>query len=148
MATFMALGLTFIAAIPLGILGVVNLVDLVRHRPLELPWSTYAAVLVVVPASYLTAAITGGTAAFVLRPIRRHMLGWMVTGAVVAAAIYGSVNLALAVFYNPVGALLLEHSTKEEVWDSILPFLAIVTPIGALVGAYMCWRDRQGKPVW
>src|SRR5689334_18292362 len=109
----MAVGLSFIAALPLGLLGVANLIDVARQRPLEVPWLTYAAALIVVPVSYAAAAITGGTAAFLLRPIRRHVLGWMVTGAVVAAAIYGSVGLALVVFYNPVGALFLEHSTRQ-----------------------------------
>src|SRR5438132_4204689 len=110
-AMFMALGLTFVAAVPLGILGVVNLVELVRRRPLQVPWLSYLAVLVVVPACYGAAAITGSAAVFLLRPVRRYMLGWIVTGAVVAGAIYGSVGLALAIFYNPVGALFLEHST-------------------------------------
>jgi hypothetical protein len=148
MALSMALGLTFIAAIPLGLLGIVNIVDVARNRPLELPWVTYLAVLFVVPLSYVLAAITGGTAAFVLRPLRRHVLGWMVTGAIVAALIYGSVGLALAVFYNPVGAVLLEHSTKQEVWALIPPIMAILSPVGALVGVYMWWRARQGRPVW
>jgi hypothetical protein len=148
MALFAALGLTFIAAIPLGLLGIVNLVDLFKRRPLEVPWMTYFAVLLVVPASYFVAAIFAGTAAFLLRPLRSHVLGWMVTGATLAAIIYGSVGLALAVFWNPVGALFLEHSTKAEAWALIPPMMAILSPVGAIVGVYMWSRDRQGKPVW
>src|SRR3989442_10647293 len=48
-ALYMAVGLSFIAAIPLAFLGLANLVDLVRQRPLEVPWVTYLAVLLVVP---------------------------------------------------------------------------------------------------
>jgi hypothetical protein len=148
MALLMALGFTFIAAIPLGILGIVNLVASIRHRPLELPWPTYLAVVLVVPASYVAAALSGGTAAFLLRPLRGHLIGWMLSGAVVSACIYGSVGLALAVFFNPVGAAILENSTRQEAWNSILPLVALLSPVGALVGGYFWWRDRQGKPVW
>jgi len=147
-AVLAALGLTLIAAIPLGLLGVANLVDLFRHQPLEVPWMTYFASLLIVPASYFLAAIVAGTAVFLLRPLRGHVLGWMVTGAVLAAIIYGSVALALAAFWNPVGALFLEHSTKAEAWALISSMIAILSPVGAIVGAYMWWRDRQGKPVW
>ena len=147
-ALYMAVGLSFIAAIPLALLGFANLVDLVRQRPLEVPWLTYLAVLLVVPASYAAAAITGGSAAFLLRPLRSHVLGWMFTGAVVAAAIYGSVGLALVAFYNPVGALFLEHSTRQEALEMIPFMLVFLAPVGAVVGAYMCWRKRQGRPVW
>src|SRR6266513_668866 len=98
----MAVGLSFIAAIPLALLGLVNLVDLVRQRPLEVPWLTYFAVLLVVPPSYTAAAITGGTAAYVLPPLRSHVPLWMF----------------------------------------------MLAAVGAVVGAYMWWRKRQGRPVW
>jgi hypothetical protein len=144
----MALGLTLIAAIPLAIAGVLNLAALLRHRPLEVPWLAYLAMWVVVPGSYFVAALVGATAAFLLRPLRNSLLGWTLTGAVLAAIIYGSVGLALAIFFNPVGAIVLEHSTREEAWESIPGFVAILSPVGALVGTYIGWRDRRGKPLW
>jgi hypothetical protein len=109
---------------------------------------TTLAGLLVVPASYFLAAILAGTASYLLRPVRRHLVGWLLTGAVVAALIYGSIGLMLAVFYNPVGAWVLENSSKDETWGMILPIAGLLSPVGALVGAYFWWRDRRGNPVW
>ena len=102
----------------------------------------------VIPGSYFAAALTGGTAAFLLRPVRRWLVGWGVTGAIVAACIYGSVGVALAVFYHPVGAVILENATRAEAWSLIPPMLGFLSPVGALVGFYMGWRDRRGRPLW
>lgn len=48
----MALGFTAIAALPLGGLGLINFVEMVRGRALELPWGAYWVVAAVVPGSY------------------------------------------------------------------------------------------------
>ncbi len=145
---YMAVGFTFIAAIPLGLLGLANLIAYVRHRPQELPWSTYWPIVVVVPASYFFAGILATSAAFLLRPLRRNLTGWILTGAIVAAIIYGSVGLALAVFYHPVGAALIDNSSQEELWGMIPLIMALLSPVGAGVGAYMWWRGRKGRPLW
>ena len=143
----MALGLTFIAAIPLGLLGIVNLVETVAHKPLELPWITYFATIIAVPASYFLAGLLGATAAFLTRPLRANVLGWVLTGALLTPIAYGSVGLMLAVLYNPVGAAILENSTRQEVWTMIPIIMGLLAPIGAVLGAYAWWRDQRGKPI-
>jgi hypothetical protein len=144
---FMAAGLAVIAAIPLGILGVVNLFKFITHSTLEVPWSTYGLTILVVPGSYLVAAMIGGTAAFVLRPIRRFLPGAMITGAIVSSAVYATVGISLAVFYEPVGAYFLEGSSRQETWAMIPELLPFVLPIGAFIGLYIWWRNRRlGHP--
>jgi len=144
---FMAAGLAVIAAIPLGILGVVNLFKFLTHSTLELPWLTYGLTILVVPGSYFAAALIGGTAAFVLRPIRRFLPGAMITGAIVSAAVYATVGFSLAIFYEPVGAYFFEHSSRQETWAMIPDILPFVSPIGAFVGLYVWWRSRRlGRP--
>ena len=143
----MALGLTFVAAIPLGVLGIVNLVETVSHHPLEIPWGTYFAIIIAVPASYVLAGVVGASAAFLTRPLRVNVLGWVLTGALLSAIAYGSVGLMLAVWYNPVGATILEDSSKHEVWVLIPIIMGFLAPIGAGLGVYAWWRDRQGKPI-
>jgi len=143
----MALGLTFIAAIPLGLLGIVNLIETISHKPLEISWFTYLATISAIPASYFLAAVLGATAAFLTRPLRANVLGWMFTGALLTPIAYGSVGLMLAVLYNPVGAAILEDSTRQEVWTMIPIIMGLLAPVGVLLGAYAWWRDRQGKPI-
>jgi hypothetical protein len=40
-ASLMAVGFTLIAAVPLGLMGIVNVVKLVRTGTADVPWSTY-----------------------------------------------------------------------------------------------------------
>jgi len=71
----------------------------------------------------------------------------MFTGALLTPIAYGSVGLMLAVLYNPVGAAILEDSTRQEVWTMIPIIMGLLAPVGALLGSYAWWRDRQGKPI-
>ncbi len=143
----MAMGLTFIAAFPLGLLGIVDVVETISRRALEVPWGTYFAIIIAIPASYTFAAVLGASVAFLTRPLRSNVLGWVLTGAVVCAIVYGSVGLMLAVLYNPVGATFLEHSTRQEAWAMIPIIMGLLAPMGGVLGAYAWWRDRQGKPI-
>jgi hypothetical protein len=144
---YAAVGLTFIAALPLGLLGVVDLVEALSRRPLEVPWGTYFAIIVAVPASYALAAVLAASAAFITRPLRANVVGWVLTGALMTPIVYGSVGLMLAVLYDPVGATFLEHSTRHEVWAMIPLIMGLLAPMGGALGAYAWWRDRKGKPL-
>jgi len=144
---FMAAGFSLLAAVPFAIGGVINVLDVVRKKPLSVPWRTYVLSVLVVLLSYFVAAAAGGLFTFALRPARRWFFGWAITGAAISCAIYGSVALAIAVFWDPVGAYFLDHSTHQEAWDSIPGFLELMAPIGAVVGIYYWWRDRQGRPL-
>jgi hypothetical protein len=145
-AFLMAVGISMIAAIAFAIGGVVNVLDLIRGKSVSTPWRTYLLSIIVVLLSYCVAAAAAGLLAFILRPARRSIVGWAVTGAAISAAIYGSVGVTIAVFFDPVGAFFLEHTTREEAWSSIPGFLEIMAPVGAVVGVYWWWRDRHGRP--
>jgi len=144
-ALLMAVGFSLLAGAAFAIGGAINVLDLVRGRSVSTPWRTFFLSLLVVLLSYFVAAVGSALLAFLLRPIRRWAIGWAVTGAAVSAAIYGSVALAIAVFYDPVGAFFLDHSTQQEAWDMIPGFLLIMAPIGAVFGVYWWWRARQGR---
>jgi len=147
MGALMALGLTLVAALPLAFLGLRNLLQALRGR-LEMPWPTYGELWLVIPGSYLVAGLVGAGAVFLLRPVRRGVIGWVLTGMLVAIIAYDTIGLALAVFYDPVGAIILDHSSQADAW-ALIPFMtACVAVLGAATGAYCWWRARSGNPIW
>ena len=112
----MAVAFCAYTALPLGILGLVNLWHMLGRQALETPWATYGAVVAVVWSSYLIAGQLGAGAYFLLRPLRKWTVGWVLTDAALATAIYGTIGYMLAIFYEPVGRQFLEHSTRAEAW--------------------------------
>jgi hypothetical protein len=141
----MALGIAVISALPLAAIGLLNLWRMLGREPLEMPWSTYGAVLLVVWASYLIAGQLGAAAYFLLRPLHRFAVGWMLTGAAEAVAIYGTVGYMLAIFYEPVGRTFLTHASEGEAWKQARFGIIFFGVLGALFGAYHAWRVRTGR---
>lgn len=140
-----AVGIGVISTIPIGLLGLGNLWRLLRGQALELPWLDYGAVIAVVWGSYLVAGQLGAAAYFLLRPAQRWVLGWMAIGAALAVAIYGTIGYTLAIFYDPVGRLILQHSSRAEAWDLARSGTCFFAVGGALFGAYHVWRVRTGR---
>jgi hypothetical protein len=139
----MALVFSCFAAIPFALMVFRNTVEILRHQDPELPWRTLGAMVLVVSMSYVVASQVGALAFFVLRPLRRSVLGWMATGFAIAVVAYGTVGLAMAIFYDPVGRLFLRDSTPQEAWAMVkfTPFLGIV---GALAAAWQ-WRKARSR---
>lgn len=141
----MALGIGAISALPLGFLALANLWRASQGQPLELPWREYLALVAAVWASYLVAGQLGAVAYFMLRPARRWVLGWAATGAALAVSIYGTVGYMLAIFYEPVGRIILEDSTRAEAWEVARFGTRFFAAAGALFGVYHAWRIRTGR---
>ena len=135
---FMAAAFTMLAGIGFGLAVMANFVQMMRGHSLEVPWSTLGAVALVVVGSYVVAGQLGAFAFFLLRPLRPSLLGWMLTGFWIAFLAYGSVGVALAAFYDPVGRVFLDDSTAAEAWELVrlTPWLGA---FGALAGAWHWW---------
>ena len=142
---YAAASLTIVAVVLLAIGGIFNLAALAQHKPASIPWSTYGAMWLVIPGSYFLAALVAGSAVYILRPLRRSVLGWALSGAAVGAAIYGMVGLVMVVFYNPVGAYFMDNSSRQDILQMMPGLLAITTPVGAFVGVMMWWKNRRGE---
>ena len=137
----MAAGLTALASLGFGLAALGNLVQMARGRSLEVPWATLGAAALVMTGSYVVAGQIGALAFFLLRPMRRSVVGWMLTGFWIAFAAYGTVGVALAVFHEPVGALFLEDSSQLEVWQ-LVRWTPWMGGIGVIGGAWQWWKEH------
>jgi hypothetical protein len=137
----MAIGLMAITLIPFGFVTVSNVINAMRGRALELPWASLGVTVLVVWGSYLLASQIGAFAYFLFRPLRPRLFGWLVTGYVLAVVAYGTIAIALALFFDPVGQIFLEDSTRAEAWAMVrvTPWLGIV---GAAGGMWQWWKGR------
>lgn len=141
-AFYAAVVLCAISALPFAALAFLDLVALVRRVRPEMPWPELGATVAVVWGAYIVAGQGAAAAFFVLRGTRRWLIGWVVTGYAIAAIIYGTVGLAGAVFWDPVGKELLEEGTRAEAWASIPSVTAVLGCVGAIAGLVMWWRQR------
>ncbi|MBV9109739.1 MAG: hypothetical protein JO306_10070 [Gemmatimonadetes bacterium] len=109
-----------------------NVVEILSYIPL-------------VAAGYYAAALLGGTVFWALGPLRRNVIGWLLTGIAVMGCVYGSVCVIGTLAYLVAGINLLELRSPETAWSNLLP----VTTVGALVGGipvglFAWWKDRRG----
>jgi hypothetical protein len=139
----MAVAFSALAALPLIAVGVVNIFRTARGGAPDPPWGTYLSIWLVVPSSYIVAGLVGANIVFLLRPLRRSLVGWALTGIGVSAAAYGVVGVALALFFDPVGRTFLDNTTPTEAWHMIPWVVVGLSPIGALTGIYMGAKDRR-----
>lgn len=140
-----AIGFSMIAALPLGGLGIVLCVESARGSTLEMPWSGYGALLLIVFGSYFVAGFIGGAVFGLLRPLRAIAYGWFVTGAMLAVIGYGTMGIAIAAFYDQAGKYVLDHSSQADAWQMI-PWMMAFT--GLLAGCYglMQWFQDPDSP--
>jgi hypothetical protein len=139
--------LSTLAAPPLALLGLYNLVQQVRGHQ-EFPWLVYVLFLVLVALAYLLAGISIGLMFFLLRPFRRFWIGWVLTGSASGICLYGSVFVAAFLLWNPAGQWFMNHDRTGHVidrWDlaRMIPYVvAIFGTIGAVVGLYLYFTDE------
>ncbi len=131
------------AALPLGVVGILNMLAWIRGTPLTVPWFAYGMLWLVIPGSYLIAGSAGAAAFWALRPLRRTILGYALTGALLAMIAYGTIGLAMAVFYEPVGRIFLENSSPEEAWALVRTSPPVFGFFGLCAGVWSWFkRDR------
>jgi hypothetical protein len=106
-------------------------------------WDTLPLGLPLVVLGYFAAGTLGGMAFGILRPLRRWLLGWMLTGFVIAALVYGAVCMMGVVGYY-LGFNILDLNSGAEGWR-LLPGISLITGIfpGSLLGAYYWYKNRK-----
>ena len=142
---FMAVGLMALAMLGFGLLFLMNVIQMLRGHDLQVAWSAFAITVAVVFGSYLVAGQIGAFAFFVLRPLRSNIFGWMLTGFAFAIAAYGTIGVAIAAFFDPVGKVLDMDGTAEEAWETVryTPWLGF---LGMAAGAWYWWHQKKHPP--
>ena len=93
--------------------------------------------------AYLLGAAGVGVGLFFLRPLRRWLLGWIVSGYVLGVMVYGSMGLMLAVGYQYLGVNLLKARSVKDAWGSVVPTALICGVVGALVATMWWFQSRR-----
>lgn len=108
-------------------------------------WDQIPKGLPLVIASYMLGGILGGIAFWALRPLRRNVLGWALTGFVIGTLAYGSIGLAGILGYYG-GVNFLDLTSAHEGW-SLLPTASPVLGLLAGVpgGIYFWYRRRTSE---
>lgn len=96
-------------------------------------------------AGYFLGGVLSGCAFWALRPLRRGVVGWALTGFIIGALVYGAVGLTGVLGYY-AGINLLELASAEEGWKS-LPILSptLGLLVGAPYGVYQ-WYKQKDSP--
>ncbi len=108
-------------------------------------WDTLPLGLPLVVVGYFAAGTLGGMAFGLLRPLRRWLLGWMLTGFVIAALVYGAVGMmGVAGYY--LGVNILDLKSAAEGWR-LLPWISLITGVfpGSLLGVYYWYKNRKAE---
>jgi len=106
-------------------------------------WSLMPVALPLVIVGYFLAGTLGGFAFWVLRPWRRWLIGWVLTGFVISGLVYGSIGVIGVVSYY-AGANILDLKSAAEGWR-LLPIVALITAVvpGIPVGIYYWYKNRN-----
>lgn len=126
-----------------AMLGVGIAVTLVAERNPPEALQLLLAIPVVI-AGYLAAGVLGGLAFWAITPLRRWVIGWVLTGILVAGAVYGSVTVTAAVAYVLTGLDLIGFESPADAWETVrgtTPILALAAGIPG--GLWYWWKDRQ-----
>jgi hypothetical protein len=134
-----AFGVSVVAVLIVGTEGLTSAVGISHVSGLEQVPSALPLIL----AAYFLGGLVSGIALWGLRPLRRHVLGWALTGFVIGTLAYGAIGLTGVLGYYS-GVNLLDLSSAQEGWD-LLPVLA--PTLGLLVGVpggfYFWYKQRQ-----
>jgi len=91
---------------------------------------------------YFLAGTLGGFAFWVLRPWRRLLIGWVLTGFIISALVYGSIGVIGVISYY-AGVNILDLKSATEGWR-LVPIVALITGVvpGIPVGIYYWYKNR------
>ena len=129
-----AIGILVVAAVG-AVLGILPISD----------WSDIVPGLGFVVLGYFLAGAIGGVAFWLLRPLHRWLVGWMLTGFCIAVLAYGFAGLTGTLAYY-VGINLLDLKSAAEGWR-LIPESSLILGIlvGMPAGAYQWYKTRREK---
>jgi len=134
-----------LAALPLGAVGVVSLVQAATGHAPEVGLTDWALIVATVFASYFVAASLAAPVCTLCRSIRDSIPGSMLTGALMATIIYGSVGLMAALVWDPVGRTFFGDggTTQGEFLADMPVLLGLFAVIGLVAGPFIRtqWRN-------
>ena len=142
----MAVGFCILAAIPLSIALVLSLLGsdvggAASVRPFE-----WLLAMAAVFASYFIAATLAAPVCTLCRPFRDSLVGSMLTGALMAPIIYGSIGLVAILAWEPVGRIMFgDHGESQADFVRGMPsFLGVVALVGVVGGPFIrrVWRHN------
>jgi hypothetical protein len=134
-----AAGLSFVAFV---IIGVASSTRAASAQPEDAEQLRAGLAMIIV--GYFLGGTLAGVALWTLRPLRRWLLGWMLTGFVISALAYGAVGVT-GIGGLHVGANLLDFESAAEGWR-LLPRLMLFTGLpGSLAGLYYWSRERRRR---
>ena len=135
-----AAGLSILATIIIGVEGATTVAGIQNVTG----WDSLSAEFPLIIASYFLGGTLAGFALWVLRPLRRNVLGWALTGFVVGTLAYGAIGLT-GVFGYYSGANFLDLSSAKEGWDLLPTFSpALGLLVGVPAGIYY-WYKRKSR---
>jgi len=128
--------------IAIAIIVLAGLSTLIGQRKFS-GWSQLPLGLPLVIIGYFTAGAAGGIAFWTLRPLRRWLIGWVLTGFVISALVYGAIGLIGVLGYY-VGANILDLESAAEGWH-LIPLISLITGVvpGVPVGIYYWYKNRS-----
>jgi hypothetical protein len=139
-AMYMATGLSMLALLVFIVGGLAALFGFLQTDR----WWDIPGAMVLVFASYFTAALLGGFAFWALRPLRRVLLGYILTGAVVAIIVYGSVGLLGILGFVCLNINLFEFQSEADAWR-LWPRVSLTAGLltGIPAGLYYWYKQHR-----
>jgi hypothetical protein len=133
-----AAGFSILALVIIGLAGLSTLIGQRRFSG----WSQMPLGLPLVIVGYFLAGTAGGFTFWLLRPVRRWLIGWVLTGFIISALVYGSIGLIGVLSYY-VGANILDLKSAAEGWN-LIPIISLITGVvpGIPVGIYYWYKNR------
>ena len=104
-------------------------------------WATLIGFPIVVLGGYALAVVVLAVGLFLLRPLRPWFVGWVVSGYLISALVYGAIAIAGAVGFQYFGINLLDVESTREAWDLVRPVGLLGGIVGAVASA-IWWLQR------
>jgi hypothetical protein len=108
--------------------------------------STVLGLPIAVMASYALAGAMFGIVLFLTRPLRRWFIGWLVSGYLLAAVVYGSVGFVSVVVYIWFGLKMVEYTSSQEAWQSLPEAMGALGFVGVIAGAITYFQYKKLAP--
>ena len=106
------------------------------------PWRDVWALPLIVLAGYALGALGVGFTLFAFRPLRPYFLGWVVTGYVAGALVYGAVGVTGVLGYQWLGVNLFDLQSPAEGWHDIPWMAGVLGVVGAVVAGVWWFKER------